>query len=133
MKAQGNSKKRTAIGMLALTTLFFILVVIVQSRAVCRYTVRQAREPVLMLDLQEMRKAIDEFTLKNERPPQSLNDLVDGNFLRAFPADPITLKADWVAKFDDVELAAKRRVNGIVDVRSNPRESNAHGEPYNSW
>jgi general secretion pathway protein G len=133
MKAQGNSKKRTAIGMLALATLFFILVVIVQSRAVCRYTVRQAREPALKLDLQEMRKAIDEFTLKNERPPQSLNDLVDGNFLPAIPADPITLKADWVAKFDDVELAAKRRVNGIVDVRSNPGESNAHGEPYNSW
>ncbi len=133
MKAQGNSKKRTAIGMLALTTLFFILVVIVQSRAVCRYTVRQAREPVLKQDLQEMRRAIDEYTLKNERPPQSLNDLVDGNFLRAIPADPITLKADWVAKFDDVKLAAKRRVNGIVDVRSNSGGSNAHGEPYNSW
>src|SRR5713101_3565775 len=114
MKAQGNSKKRTAIAMLALTTLFFILVVIVQSRAVCRYTVRQTREPVLKQDLQEMRRAIDEYTLKNERPPQSLNDLVDGNFLRAIPADPITLKADWVAKFDDVELAAKRRVNGIL-------------------
>jgi hypothetical protein len=77
-----------------------------------------------------MRKAIDEYTLKNERPPQSLNDLVDGNFLRAIPA---TLKADWVAKFDDVELAAKRRVNGIVDVRPNSGGSNAHGEPYNSW
>ena len=133
MKAQGNSKKRTAIAMLALATLFFILVVIVQSRAVCRYTVRQARESVLKLDLQEMRKAIDEYTLKNERPPQSLNDLVDSNFLRAIPADPITLKADWVAKFDDVKLAAKRRVNGIVDVRSNSGGSNARGEPYNSW
>ncbi len=133
MKAQGNCKKRTAIGTLAWATLFFILVVIVQSKAVCRYTVRQAREPVLKQDLQEMRKAIDAYTLKNERPPQSLNDLVDGNFLRAIPADPITLKADWVAKFDDVELAAKRRVNGIVDLRSNSCGSNAHGEPYSSW
>jgi hypothetical protein len=57
-----------------------------------------------------MRKAIDEYALKNERPPQSLNDLVDGNFLRAIPAHPITLKADWVGKFDDVELAAKQEV-----------------------
>ena len=94
MKAQGNSKKRAAIGMLALATLFFILVVVVQSRAVCRYTVRQAREPVLKQALQEMRKAIDEYTIKYERPPQSLSDLVDGNFLRVIPADPITLKAD---------------------------------------
>jgi hypothetical protein len=80
-----------------------------------------------------MRKAIDEHTLKNQRPPGSLNDLVDGNFPRAIPAEPITLKADWVAKFDDVEPAAKQGVNGIVDVRSNSGGSNAHGEPYNRW
>jgi general secretion pathway protein G len=119
MKAQGNSKERTAITMLVLAAL------LVQSKTVCVRTVRQARESVLKQDFQEMRKAIDEYTLKSERPPQSLNDLVDGNFLRAIPADPITLKADWVAKFDDVELAAKQRVNGIVDVWSNSCGRNA--------
>jgi type II secretory pathway pseudopilin PulG len=128
LKAQGNSKERTAIAMLVLA-----LLLPVQSKTVCVRTVRQARESVLKQDLQEMRKAIDEYTLKNERPPQPLNDLADGNFLRAIPADPKTLKGDWVAKFDDVELAAKQRVNGIVDVRSNSGGSNAHREPYNSW
>jgi len=100
LKAQGNSKERTAIAMLVLA-----LLLPVQSKTVCVRTFRQARESVLKQDLQEMRKAIDEYTLKNERPPQPLNDLVDGNFLRAIPADPKTLKGDWVAKFDDVELA----------------------------
>jgi general secretion pathway protein G len=119
MKAQGNSKERTAITMLVLAAL------LVQSKTVCVRTLRQARESVLKQDPQEMRKAIDEYTLKSERPTQSLNDLVDGNFLRAIPADPITLKADWVAKFNDVELAARRRVNGIVDVRSNSCGRNA--------
>jgi general secretion pathway protein G len=119
MKAPGNSKERTAITMLVLAAL------LVQSKTVCVRTVRQTRESVLKQALQEMRKAIDEYTLKSERPPQSLNDLVDGNFVRAIPADPITLKADWVAKFDDVELAAKQRVNGIVDVWSNSCGRNA--------
>ena len=113
--------------------LVLALLLPVQSKTVCVRTVRQARESVLKQDLQEMRKAIDEYTLKKERPPQPLNDLVDGNFLRAIPADAKTLKGDWVAKFDDVELAAKQRVNGIVDVRSNSGGSNAHREPYNSW
>ena len=131
MKVQGNSKERGA--MLDLAALLVTLLLLLQSKTVCVRTVRQARESVLKQDLQEMRKAIDEYTLKNERPPQSLKDLVDGNFLRAIPADPITLKADWVAKFNDLELAAKQRVNGIVDVRSNSGGSNAHGEPYNSW
>ena len=130
MKAQGNSKER---GDLVLAALLVTLLLPVQSKTVCVRAVRQVRESVLQQDLQEMRKAIDEYALKNERPPQSLNDLVDGNFLRAIPADPITLKADWVAKFDDVELAAKQGVNGIVDVRSNSGGSNAHGDPYNSW
>jgi general secretion pathway protein G len=125
MKAQGNSKERTAITMLVLAALLVTLLLLVQSKTVCVRTVRQAQESVLKQDLQEMRKAIDEYTLKNERPPQSLNDLVDGSFLRAIPADPITLKADWVTKFDDLELAAKQRVNGIVDVRSNSGGSNA--------
>jgi general secretion pathway protein G len=129
MKAQGNSKN-AAIAMLVLAALLVTLLLLVQSKTVCVRTVRQVRESVLKQDLQEMRKAIDAYTLKNERPPQSLNDLVDGNFLRAIPADPITLKADWVAKFDDVE---KQGVNGIVNVRSNSGGSNAHGEPYNSW
>jgi len=96
MKAQGNSKERTAIAML-----IFALLLLVQSKTVCVRTVRQARKSVLRQDLQEMRKAIDEYTLKNERPPQSLNDLVDGNFLQAIPADPKTLKGDWVSCFLD--------------------------------
>ena len=128
MKAQGNSKERTAIAMLVLA-----LLLLVQSKTVCVPTVRQARESVLKQDLQEMRKAIDEYTRKNERPPQSLNDLVDGNFLRAIPADPKTPKGDRVAKFDDVELAARQRVNRIVDVRSNSGGSNSQREPCNSW
>ena len=136
MKAQSNSKERTAITMLVLAALLVTLLLLVQSKTVCVRTVRQARESVLKQDLQEMRKAIDKYTLKSERPIQSLNDLVGGNFLRAIPADPITLKADWVAKFDDVELAAEQRVNGIVDVRSNSCAGNATasrataGSPY---
>jgi general secretion pathway protein G len=92
MKAQGNSKQR-AIALLVLAALLVPLLLLVQSKTVCVRTVRQVRKSVLKQDLQEMRKAIDEYTLRNERPPQSLNDLVDGNFLRAIPADPITLKA----------------------------------------
>jgi general secretion pathway protein G len=94
MKAQSNSKERTAITMLVLAALLVTLLLLVPSNTVCVRTVRQARESALKQDLQEMRKAIDKYTLNSERPIQSLNDLVGGNFLRAIPADPITLKAD---------------------------------------
>jgi len=60
-----------------------------------------------------MRKAIDESTLKNRRPPKSLEDLVEHKFLYRLAIDPITEMADCLVKFDDVELTTKQRVNGI--------------------
>jgi hypothetical protein len=47
MKAQGNSKERTAIAMLVLAALLVTLLLLVQSTTVCVRTVRQARESVL--------------------------------------------------------------------------------------
>ena len=47
MKAQGNSKERTAITMLDLAALLVTLLLLVQSKTVCVRAVRQAQEPVL--------------------------------------------------------------------------------------
>ena len=68
MKARGNSKERTAIAMLVLATWLVTLLLLVQSKTVCVRTVRQARESALKQDLQEMQKAIDDYTLKTGSP-----------------------------------------------------------------
>ena len=85
------------------------------------------RENVLKEDLQEIRKAIDEFTVENQRPPQSLQDLLSANFLHSLAVDPVTNKADWVVKFGDVELVNKQHLNGIVDLHS------SEGSRYETW
>jgi len=80
-----------------------------------------------------MRKAIDNYAMKNQRPPQSLKDLIEGGFLYALPVDPITHKADWVVKIGDVEINARERAKGIVDVRSNSSKISSTGDQYYTW
>src|SRR5258708_16285357 len=58
-----------------------------------RHAVLRSRETVLKQDLQEMRKAIDHYTLDKQAAPQSLEDLVP-QYLHAVPIDPITNAKD---------------------------------------
>jgi hypothetical protein len=49
-----------------------------------------------------MRQAIDQYTLDKDKPPQSLQDLMNGHYLEEIPMDPFTRKKDWVLEFDRV-------------------------------
>src|SRR5262245_30378139 len=76
----------------------------------------QSKESVLKFDLITMRQAIDRYTLEKQKPPQSLEDLVDAKYLRSIPVDPMTNKRDWAVEFTDVRLSPNLTVNGISDV-----------------
>src|SRR6516162_2346879 len=58
-------------------------------------SIQGARESVLKEDLQTMRQAIDNYTLDKQQAPQSLQDLVEGNYLREVPIDPVCRQKDW--------------------------------------
>ena len=60
------------------------LILILASFAMPSYhiSVIHAREAVLRDDLFTMRKLIDEFTIDKQRPPTSLDELVDAGYLR---------------------------------------------------
>ncbi|HUL17021.1 MAG TPA: prepilin-type N-terminal cleavage/methylation domain-containing protein [Terriglobales bacterium] len=122
----------TLIELMIVITIIFILLGIAAanySKAVLR-----AREAVLHSDLQEMRKAIDSYTLDKEAAPQSLDDLVSAQYLRDVPTDPITQKKDWVPVFQDVILSPDQATTGITDVHSSSDQvSPFEGTAYSSW
>lgn len=95
----------------------------------------RAREAVLRDDLYTMRKLIDQFTLDKQRPPQSLDELVDEHYLRGrVPVDPFTQSNQtWATDSEDVPLDTKQSVLGIVDVHSGSDEISLEGTPYNTW
>ena len=113
------------------------LILILASFAMPSYHVAiiHAREAVLRDDLFTLRKLIDEFTIDKQRPPTSLDELVDAGYLRGgIPTDPFTQSNQtWKTDTEDVPISPDQASAGIVDVHSGSDETSLDGTPYSSW
>lgn len=113
------------------------LILIMASFAVPTYHVAtvRAREAVLRDDLYTLRTLIDQFTLDKQRPPQSLEELVEEGYLRGgVPVDPFTRSSEtWQVDFEDVPIGPNQVLPGIVDIHSGSDEISFDGTPYSSW
>ena len=132
------TKDNRASGFTLLELMVVITLIIVLASAVFptyQVAVTRAREAVLRDDLFTLRKLIDEFTLDKQRPPQSLEELVDAGYLRGgVPEDPFTrTNQTWQVDIEDVVVGPSQAVPGIVDVHSGSDETSLDGTPYNTW
>ncbi len=134
--ACGASPRRGARGFTLIELMIVITVILIllgMAAGAYLNNVRRAREAVLHSDLQELRKAIDNYTLDKQAAPQSLDDLVQAKYLRSIPIDPITRQPDWVPQFDNVVLSPDQNGTGMTDIHSNSGETSLEGTPYNTW
>jgi general secretion pathway protein G len=118
---------RFGVGIVSIVILTVVAFYLFRPANVCGWsTTKRAREAALRHDLLVIRQAIDNYTLDKQRPPKSLQDLVDAHYLRVIPTDPFSCKEDWVAPIEDVPLSPDLRATGIVDVHS--RSNRVDGE-----
>jgi general secretion pathway protein G len=110
-----------------------IIILVGMAAGIYTRTVQHARESVLKKDLQTMREAIDNYTLDKQQAPQSLQDLVDGRYLRQVPIDPINQQNDWVLHYGDAVLSPDQTSTGVDDVHSGSDQISSDGTPYNTW
>ena len=97
-------------------------------------SIKSAREAVLKEDLHIMRQAIDSYTMDKQKGPQSLDDLVQGGYLKEIPSDPMTHSTTtWVTATSDVLESVDQSDPGINDVHSGSDEVGSNGQPYSSW
>jgi general secretion pathway protein G len=104
--------------------------------AVPRYktTVQLAREAVLREDLHVLRSAIDSYTMDKQRAPQSLDELVQDEYLKKIPEDPITHSdTTWVTDTSDALHSLDQTEPGVDDVHSGSTETGSDGQPYSTW
>jgi general secretion pathway protein G len=123
--------------LIELMIVMFIMTILI-SIAVPSYreSVRRARESVLRQDLYDMRKLISEYTLDKQKAPQSLDDLLQGGYLKPVPRDPITNQPDWQTEQceDDTTMSLNAQdQGGICDVHSSSTEIGSDGTAYNTW
>jgi len=93
----------------------------------------KSREAVLRNDLFEMRKLISQYTLDKQKAPQSLEDLVSANYIKAIPKDPMTNEANWEPHQEDILLSVDQQDPGIDDVHSASNATSSDGTAYSSW
>jgi general secretion pathway protein G len=132
--AQGGTAQSgfTLIELMVVITIILILAGIAAGQY--QKTVLKAKETKLRSELNVMRKAIQDYTLDKECGPSSLDDLVNNNYLRAIPTDPITNAKDWITKSDDVGFSPEQSCYGITDVNSaSDKVSPFDNTAYSSW
>jgi len=113
--------------------MLIISILIGMAAVIYDKTVKGAREAVLRQDLQTMRQAIDNYTLDKQQAPQSLDDLVDGHYLREVPIDPVCHQKDWVTHIGDTVLSPDQTSTGVDDVHSGCEQNGSDGTSYTTW
>jgi len=96
--------------------------------------IRRAKEAVLREDLHTMRTAIDSYTVDKQKAPQTLDDLVQGGYLKVMPKDPITDRTDtWIPVQEDFLMSLDQTQPGIDDVHSGAQQTASDGSSYSTW
>ncbi len=117
----------------------FTLIGILVGLGLPQYTtsVKRAREVILKEDLFQMRKLINQYYTDKGKYPVSLQTLVDEQYLRSIPIDPMTKSSQtWVEvqqTLTDDELMSFDIEIGIVDILSGSNEKALDGSLYNTW
>jgi general secretion pathway protein G len=101
-----------------------------------KYATRRARESVLKENLFQMRKLINQYYVDKAKYPFSLQDLVDKEYLRKIPVDPMTKSSEtWIEVREELEPeeAMMGVEPGVMDVLSGSEEKALDGTLYNTW
>jgi len=101
-----------------------------------KYATKRAREAVLKEDLFQMRKLINQYYIDKLKYPLSLQVLVDEDYLRSIPVDPITKSSEtWIEIQQTLteEDLISGLIPGIIDVFSGSQAIGLDGTPYNTW
>ena len=112
--------------------MFIMIILLSVAFPVYQRTVQHARETVLKDNLWQMRAQIDRFTADKGKLPKSIDDLVEGKYLREKPRDPITEKDEWNEIQGDDALSPDGD-QGLVDVKSLAEGEDSDGKAYKDY
>jgi general secretion pathway protein G len=136
LRRRGRAASKGAGGFTLIELMIVMLIISIligMAAVIYDKTVKGAREAVLKQDLTTMRQAIDNYTLDKQQAPQSLDDLVEGHYLREVPIDPVCHQKDWVTHIGDTVLSADQTSTGVDDVHSGCEQNGSDGTSYTTW
>lgn len=123
----------TLIELLVVITLILLLASL--SLVQYRNSITRAKESTLRAQLFIMRDAIDQYYADKGKYPDSLQALVQEQYLRSVPTDPFTESKDtWQTVPAEPEPGSVSASTGIYDVKSgSDGVSSIDGSRYADW
>ena len=134
MNSEFKEKGFTLIELIIVITLIGILVGLGLPQF--KNSTKRTREAALKENLYTMRKLINQYLVDKGNYPQSLQTLVDEEYLYRIPVDPMTRSSDtWVEipQTLTMEEMSSGSMPGIKDVQSGSEETSTEGTKYNTW
>jgi general secretion pathway protein G len=127
------AKRQRGFSLLELMIVMFIMVILVSvALPTFQYTILHARETVLMDNLFQMRKMIDQHVADKGKLPKSIEELKEAKYLRDIPLDPITNEAKW-DEIQGEDPNNKDGEQGMVDVKSLAEGEDSAGKPFKDY
>ena len=112
--------------------MFIVIILLSVAFPTYQRSVQHARETVLKENLWQMRRSIDQFTADKGKMPKSIDELVEGKYLREKPMDPITEKDEWNEIQGEDSLTPDGE-QGLADVKSLAEGEDSDGKPYKDY
>jgi len=97
---------------------------------------KRGREAALKENLFTLRKLINQYYVDKGKYPESLQTLVDEEYLFRIPPDPMTKSTEtWVEipQVMTMEEMAAGTLPGIMDIQSGSDDISTEGTAYNTW
>lgn len=97
---------------------------------------KRTREATLKENLHTLRTLINQYLVDKGKYPQSLQTLVEEEYLYRIPPDPITRSTDTWVEIPQVltmEEMAAGTMPGIMDVQSGSDDTSTEGTAYSTW
>jgi general secretion pathway protein G len=126
----GDQRGFTLIELMVVVSIIGILAAIALPNY--KNAITTAREAVLREDLYRFRDLIDQYYADKGKNPESLEALVQEEYLRVIPNDPFTGLPDWRTVAAEPETESTE-TPGIYDVHSNSEAASIAGTPYSEW
>lgn len=132
MRTRRNWRGFTLIELLVVIAIIGIVVTVAAGQY--QRSIKKAREAVLKEDLYVMRTAIQQYFADKGEWPADLQALVEDDYLREIPVDPITESADtWITEYADFSDEDISSAPGIADVRSGAMGIASDGTSFSEW
>lgn len=93
----------------------------------------KAKETALKQNLFTMRTVLDQYYADRGDYPDSLDSLVEAQYLRSIPIDPFTKSSTTWAEIFEEQEEGDDSPTGIYDIKSGSDAVAGDGTPYKEW